>query len=1091
MPKILNHLERVSTRRRSSKRRQQYRNMNVPGIGVVSETDIRNQIDGMIEEFREDLSAYKNRHRHSQNIVIDLSGLELPLSSGELNRGERIFLNAVEQGDTSTVKRCLEYYKDFKIDPNCCDSIGRDVLRIAIENEHTELLELLLGYPVIELKDSLLHAISEKHLIAVELILQAQADRGHVKKNLKGLLGKVQSGTFTPDITPIILAAHGDNYTIIKLLLDRGDRISKPHDLRCSCGNCVQAIRADSLQHSKLRINTFKALSSPSFICLSSKDPILTAFELSWELKRLGRLENEFKNDYEELTQKCQKFAVALLSETRSSAELTVVLNHDTWQGGVGVHVNAAKRVHHGDDAETMKLARLKLAIKYKQKEFVAHPHCQQLLASIWYEGLPGFRRKPMLSQLTTMLTLCCMFPVISTFYILAPNSKTGSMLKKPFIKFLCQSSSYLCFIGLLTLVALRIEELLFDTIENRVMQRGPLPSFTEALIMLFVFGFVYQDMKKIWTWGIRTYVLNRWHLLDFVTNSLYIATIGVRFAAWLRVQLYDEIAVMDRERWDPYDPMLISECLFAAANILSTLKLIYTFTVSPQLGPLQISLARMINDIVKFFCVYTLVLVAFAFGMNQLYWFYANNRRIHCKDVHFTLEDGPKDVYDYCTTRGQYYTNLWEISQTLYWSAYGLIDLTNMNLEYPHVFTEFVGKLTFGVYSIIAFIVLLNMLIAMMNDSYQRIAEKADVEWKFARSKLWISYFADGNSLPVPFNLCPGPKTFKNILESILTTFKQCGENRQLSQWSTIRKQVKAVNEKEAKYEAVMRELVNRYLMHRQKQEEGQGVTEDDLNEIKGDISAFRHELLDIFQQNGMKVPEHSKQMAGGKKLRRKGGKEAEKKADGIDDLDALRSPNRRQNVAAPGPEAPSFVGQEKTPMQNRLSQQKKNSIIEDAIYGNVSMEEVKKELGSAMEDEVGQDNLGFVDAEDHTMRATPAEQVEEIAVKVEQVAETVLEQVDETKTVVLEQVDEKKKVEQIAPPEVAPKPKTMKVPPPVAKKPKALDKQELIKSDSVEMDKIPSKLPAPNPRDRQAMKSSPKASSKSSDVIDKGDMV
>lgn len=31
--------------------------------------------------------------------------------------------------------------------------------------------------------------------------------------------------------------------------------------------------------------------------------------------------------------------------------------------------------------------------------QFVAHPNVQQLLASIWYEGLPGFRRKNMALQ--------------------------------------------------------------------------------------------------------------------------------------------------------------------------------------------------------------------------------------------------------------------------------------------------------------------------------------------------------------------------------------------------------------------------------------------------------------------------------------------------------------------------------------------------------------------------------------------------------------------------------------------------------------------------------------------------------------------
>ena len=31
--------------------------------------------------------------------------------------------------------------------------------------------------------------------------------------------------------------------------------------------------------------------------------------------------------------------------------------------------------------------------------QFVAHPNVQQLLASIWYEGLPGFRQMNMVLQ--------------------------------------------------------------------------------------------------------------------------------------------------------------------------------------------------------------------------------------------------------------------------------------------------------------------------------------------------------------------------------------------------------------------------------------------------------------------------------------------------------------------------------------------------------------------------------------------------------------------------------------------------------------------------------------------------------------------
>ena len=50
------------------------------------------------------------------------------------------------------------------------------------------------------------------------------------------------------------------------------------------------------------------------------------------------------------------------------------------------------------------------------------------------------------------------------------------------------------------------------------------------------------------------------------------------------------------RRDWNAWDPTLISEGIFAAANIFSSLKLVYIFTINPHLGPLQISLGRMVH---------------------------------------------------------------------------------------------------------------------------------------------------------------------------------------------------------------------------------------------------------------------------------------------------------------------------------------------------------------------------------------------------------------------------------------------------------------------------------------------------------------
>lgn len=36
---------------------------------------------------------------------------------------------------------------------------------------------------------------------------------------------------------------------------------------------------------------------------------------------------------------------------------------------------------------------------------------------------------------------------------------------------------------------------------------------------------------------------------------------------------------------------------------------------------------------------------------------------------------------------------------------------------------------------------------------------QHSDTEWKFARTKLWMSYFEDSSTLPPPFNVLPSVK--------------------------------------------------------------------------------------------------------------------------------------------------------------------------------------------------------------------------------------------------------------------------------------------------------------------------------------------
>ncbi|KAM9192519.1 short transient receptor potential channel 4 isoform 4-T4 [Dugong dugon] len=699
--------------------------------------------------------------------------LRIVRAESELSPAEKAYLNAVEKGDYASVKKSLEEAEIyFKININCIDPLGRTALLIAIENENLELIELLLSFNVY-VGDALLHAIRKEVVGAVELLLNHRKPSG--EKQVPPILLDKQFSEFTPDITPIILAAHTNNYEIIKLLVQKGVSVPRPHEVRCNCVECVSSSDVDSLRHSRSRLNIYKALASPSLIALSSEDPFLTAFQLSWELQELSKVENEFKSEYEELSRQCKQFAKDLLDQTRSSRELEIILNYRD--------DNSLIEEQSGND-----LARLKLAIKYRQKEFVAQPNCQQLLASRWYDEFPGWRRRHWAVKMVTCFIIGLLFPVFSMCYLIAPKSPLGLFIRKPFIKFICHTASYLTFLFLLLLASQHIDR-------SDLNRQGPPPTIVEWMILPWVLGFIWGEIKQMWDGGLQDYIHDWWNLMDFVMNSLYLATISLKIVAFVKYS-----ALNPRESWDMWHPTLVAEALFAIANIFSSLRLISLFTANSHLGPLQISLGRMLLDILKFLFIYCLVLLAFANGLNQLYFYYEETKGLSCKGIR-------------CEKQNNAFSTLFETLQSLFWSIFGLINLYVTNVKAQHEFTEFVGATMFGTYNVISLVVLLNMLIAMMNNSYQLIADHADIEWKFARTKLWMSYFEEGGTLPTPFNVIPSPKSLWYLIKWIWTHLCKKKMRRKPESFGTIGRRAADNLRRHHQYQEVMRNLVKRYV--------------------------------------------------------------------------------------------------------------------------------------------------------------------------------------------------------------------------------------------------------------------------------------
>uniref|UniRef100_A0A8C6F2C5 Transient receptor potential cation channel subfamily C member 7 n=2 Tax=Odontoceti TaxID=9722 RepID=A0A8C6F2C5_MONMO len=727
---------------------------------------------------------------------------------------EERFLDSAEYGNIPVVRKMLEESKTLNF--NCVDYMGQNALQLAVGNEHLEVTELLLKKEnLARVGDALLLAISKGYVRIVEAILSHPAFAQGQRLTLSPLEQELrdddfyaydEDGTrFSHDITPIILAAHCQEYEIVHILLLKGARIERPHDYFCKCNECTEKQRKDSFSHSRSRMNAYKGLASAAYLSLSSEDPVLTALELSNELARLANIETEFKNDYRKLSMQCKDFVVGVLDLCRDTEEVEAILN-----GDVNFQV--------WSDHHRPSLSRIKLAIKYEVK-------------------------------------------------------KLGRTLRSPFMKFVAHAVSFTIFLGLLVVNASdRFEGV--KTLPNETFTDYPKQifrvkttqfSWTEMLIMKWVLGMIWSECKEIWEEGPREYVLHLWNLLDFGMLSIFVASFTARFMAFLKAseaQVYVDQHVQDdtlhnvslppevayftyaRDKWWPSDPQIISEGLYAIAVVLSFSRIAYILPANESFGPLQISLGRTVKDIFKFMVIFIMVFVAFMIGMFNLYSYY---RGAKYNPAFTTVEESFK---------------------TLFWSIFGLSEVISVVLKYDHKFIENIGYVLYGVYNVTMVVVLLNMLIAMINNSYQEIEEDADVEWKFARAKLWLSYFDEGRTLPAPFNLVPSPKSFYYLIMRIKMCLiklckskaKSCENDLEMgmlnSKFRKTRYQAGMRNSenltanntysKPTRYQKIMKRLIKRYVLKAQVDRENDEVNEGELKEIKQDISSLRYELLE-----------------------------------------------------------------------------------------------------------------------------------------------------------------------------------------------------------------------------------------------------
>nr|XP_023414940.1 transient receptor potential cation channel subfamily M member 2 [Loxodonta africana] len=368
----------------------------------------------------------------------------------------------------------------------------------------------------------------------------------------------------------------------------------------------------------------------------------------------------------------------------------------------------------------------LKLALEAKHMTFVSHGGVQAFLTKVWWGQLcvdNGLWR----------VTLCMLvFPLVFTGLISFREkrlqhenglARVRAFFNAPVVIFLLNILSYFAFLWLFAYVLM--------------VDFQATPSWRECVIYCWLFSLVCEEARQLFYdpdgFGLlkvaSLYFSNFWNKLDVGAILLFIAGLTCRL---IPATLYTGRVILSLD------------------FIMFCLRLMHIFTVSRILGPKIIIVKRMMKDI--FFFLFLLAVWVVSFGVAKQAILIHNESRV-----------------DWIFRGVVYHSYL-----TIFGQIPAYIDGVNFNPEqcspngtdpykpkcpesdvtlHKPAFPEWLTVILLCLYLLFTNILLLNVLIAMFNYTFQQVQEHTDQIWKFQRHDLIVEYHGRPPA-PPPFIL-------------------------------------------------------------------------------------------------------------------------------------------------------------------------------------------------------------------------------------------------------------------------------------------------------------------------------------------------
>lgn len=220
------------------------------------------------------------------------------------------------------------------------------------------------------------------------------------------------------------------------------------------------------------------------------------------------------------------------------------------------------------------------------------------------FSGVPFWRTCGIAFRILFVLFQVLICPFMACLYFFFPFFELSKKIKRPFVKFVNHTASFVIFLSLLAASSHKKFEIRF----------GEVPSAMEWIILMWILGIAWGECKQVKHDGVLRYLSSGWNWMDMGMVVLILGAYLVWFARAITKSFTGFHVTTD------HFILSAADGLYAMGVIASFFRLVYLCQISRYLGLLQLSLSRMVRVIFQFAFISIVMLISFSVGMTMLY---------------------------------------------------------------------------------------------------------------------------------------------------------------------------------------------------------------------------------------------------------------------------------------------------------------------------------------------------------------------------------------------------------------------------------------------------------------------------------------